>query len=166
MSLNVAQLQRPELRALLTLWKNGRRKESIPVTGGLCPVDVAGYLSHILIVEVEEGTNRIRFLQVGRDLTAIFGDLLEGKYLDTLPSVLRGHVEDSYRTMIEERAPQYAEFEVAGDSWMVIFERLMLPFRDEETDRVAGAMVAIYPRISISKRAAPADRSEAALPAL
>ena len=163
MTLNVSQLQRPELRALLTLWKNGRPEKGIPAVGGLSPVDVARYLGHIAIVEVEEGTDRIRFLQVGRDLTAIFGDLLEGQYLDTLPSALRGHVEDTYRAMIEERAPQYAEFEVSGDSWMVIFERLMLPFRDEETDRVAGAMVAIYPRISISKRPARADGAEPAL---
>lgn len=160
MSLDASQLHRPELQELLTLWQMGKRGRGIPAVGGLCPVDVAPYLGHIVIVEVEETSNRIRFLQLGRELTPIFGDELEGQYLDELPSGLRSNVEDTYRTMVADRAPQYAEFEVAGDSWMVIFERLMLPFRDEATDRVAGAMVAIYPRISISKRAPKIGQQE------
>lgn len=153
MSLDASQLHRPELQELLSLWENGRRGRGIPAVGGLCPVDVAPFLAHIVIVEVEETTDRIRFLQMGRELTPIFGDDLVGQYLDEMPLGLRGHVEETYRAMVADRAPQYAEFEVAGDSWVVIFERLMLPFRDEATDRVAGAMVAIYPRISISRRA-------------
>ena len=117
----------------------------------------------MVMVEIEDRTDRVRFLQVGRQLTPILGDDLEGRYLDTLPKGLRVNVEQTYKTMLAERAPQYAEvqtlvdgmtFEVAGDDWVVLFERLMLPFCDGETGRVAGAMVAIYPRISITKRSA------------
>ncbi|WPZ32523.1 PAS domain-containing protein [Thalassobaculum sp. OXR-137] len=160
MAIDTSQLTRTELWQLLTLWRNGRHGRDIPAVGGLCPVDVAPFLGHIVIVEVEERTDRIRFLQMGRELTPVFGEDMVGRYLDQMPLALRGHVEESYRTMMAERAPQYAEFEVAGDSWMVIFERLMLPFCDPATDRVAGAMVAIYPRISIRKRATEADRAE------
>lgn len=160
MSLDASQLHRPELQELLSLWENGRRGRGIPAVGGLCPVDVAPFLAHIVIVEVEERTDRIRFLQMGRELTPIFGDDLVGQYLDEMPLGLRGHVEETYRVMVADRVPQYAEFEVAGDSWVVIFERLMLPFRDQATDRVAGAMVAIYPRISIRRRVLRDDREE------
>lgn len=160
MSLDISQLRRPELQELMARWEQGRHGRGIPAVGTLCPVDVTPFLSHIVIVEVEETTDRIRFLQMGRELKPIFGDDLEGRYLDELPSGLRSQVEDTYRVMVSDRVPQYAEFEVAGDSWMVIFERLMLPFRDVATDRVAGAMVAIYPRISISKRLPQVDREE------
>ena len=153
MAIDTSQLTRTELWQLLTLWRNGRQGLDVPAVGGLCPVDVAPFVGHIVIVEVEERTDRIRCLQMGGNLTPIFGEDMVGRYLDQMPVRLRGHLEDTYRIMIAERAPQYAEFEIAGDSWMVIFERLMLPFCDPATDRVAGAMVAIYPRISISKRA-------------
>lgn len=160
MRLDPSQLHRPELQELTALWDKARRGGGIPAIGGLSPVDVAPYLAHIVIVEVEETTDRIRFLQMGRELTPLFGDDMVGRYLDEMPAALRDHVEGTYRAMVAERAPQYAEFEVAGDSWMVIFERLMLPLRDESTDRVAGAMVAIYPRISIRKRVTHSDREE------
>ncbi|MFX4223094.1 MAG: PAS domain-containing protein [Thalassobaculum sp.] len=154
MSVDAAELGRPELRELFGFWRQARRGASIPALGSISPVDVAPYLGHMVMVEIEDRTDRVRFLQVGRQLTPILGDDLEGRYLDTLPKGLRVNVEQTYKTMLAERAPQYAEFEVAGDDWVVLFERLMLPFCDGETGRVAGAMVAIYPRISITKRSA------------
>lgn len=152
MSLDAAQLRRPELRELMALWEKGGRGRGIPAVGALLPSDVAPFLGHLVIVEVEETTDRIRFLQMGDALAPLFGDDMVGRYLDQMPLALRGDVEGTYRTMIAEGAPQYAEFEVAGGSWMVIFERLMLPFRDVVSGRVTGGMVAIYPRISIGKR--------------
>lgn len=159
MGVELADLGRRELQELLGFWKQARRGRALPAVGSVCPIDVAPYLSQIVIVEIEERTDRVRFVQVGRELAPILGDDLEGRYLDTLPKGLRSHVEESYKVMLAERAPQYAEFEVAGDSWVVLFERLMMPFCDEESGRVAGAMVAIYPRISITK-GTPAVKSQ------
>jgi hypothetical protein len=156
---DLSNLQRPELLDVLELWKRGQNGREMPVVGSLSPVDVAPYIGHVVIVEVEAETDRIRIMQVGGELRSIYGDGLEGQYLDRLPKALRGHVEDTYRSMVGECRPKYAEFEVSGDSWRVIVERLMLPFREEETGRVSGAMVVIYPRISISKRATQAPEA-------
>lgn len=161
MGVELADLGRGELKELLGIWKQARRGRPVPALGSVCPVDVAPYLSQIVIVEIEERTDRIRLVQVGRELAPILGDDVEGRYLDTLPKSLRSHVEESYRVMLAERAPQYAEFEVSGDSWFVILERLMMPFCNEYTGRVAGAMVAIYPRISITKRPPAVDARDA-----
>lgn len=152
MNIELSEFRRPELLGMLELWESGRRGGRIPAVGGLRPVDIAPYLGHVVVVEVEPVSDRMRFLQVGRELAPVFGDDLEGAYLDCLPEDLRTHVEESYRAMVAERAPQYAELEVSGDSWVMIFEQVMLPFRAEETDRVAGAMMVIYPRISVTRR--------------
>ncbi|MEQ8584624.1 MAG: PAS domain-containing protein [Thalassobaculaceae bacterium] len=159
MGVDATELGRPELKELFGFWRQARRGDAVPVLGSVSPVDVAPYLSQIVMVEIEHPDDRVRFLQVGRALTPVLGDDLEGRYLDTLPRGLRVNVEETYRTMLAERAPQHAEFEIAGDDWVVLFERLMLPFRAARTDRIAGAMVAIYPRISITKRA-PVSGSE------
>ncbi len=165
MTLDASQLRRPELQNLLALWQSGCCGSGIPAVGGLCDAELAPFLGHMVVIEIDESTDRLRFQQVGQELTPIFGDDLDGRYLDDLPSELHGYVEEMYRSLVANRAPQYAEFEAAGDSWMVIFERLLLPIRDAASDRVAGALVAIYPRISISKRAPTTDFQETSVAA-
>lgn len=147
MIIDKSHIARDELRALLAFWEDQRGEGQLPRLDMMSPVDLAPYLANLMLVEVEEHSQRVRYRQVGEDLTRIYGKRVEGEYLDQMPGRFRRFAEPAYREMLEQPRPRYAKFRFVENWWIATYERLMLPLLAMDEDRVTEIIVAIYPKV-------------------
>lgn len=148
MTVDTSNIAREEMRELLLHWDSQRGPQGIPRIDDMSPVDIAPYLKNVMLVEVEEHTQRLRYRQVGEDLTKVYGKRIEGAYLDEMPARFRKFAEPAYREMLADPKPRYARFRFVENWWIATYERLMLPLLAMDEDRVAEMIVAIYPKIT------------------
>ncbi len=142
------EIARSELRELYSFWQAQCGPEEMPRIETVSPVDITPYLPNVLLVEIEETTDRIRYRQVGEELTRFYGERVDGAYLDEMPGRFRRFAAPAYQEVLKTGRPTYAQFRFAENWWIATYERLMLPLLAMEEDRIAELIVAIYPRIS------------------
>ena len=147
MTVDTSSMARREMRELLLHWESQCRSDGIPHIETMAPVDIAPYLQNIMLVEVEQHTQRLRYRHVGENLTRVYGEQIEGAYLDEMPLRFRKFAEPAYREMLADPKPRYARFRFVENWWIATYERLMLPLLAMDEDRVAELVVAIYPTI-------------------
>lgn len=146
MSVDPAMIRRAELRELLDFWESRRESGDPPPKARFAPVDVAPYLSNMIFAEVEAASARIRYREVGIELTRIYGSDVADRYLDEMPRLFRAFAEPAYRDAIARRDAAYGAFRFVENWWIATYERLMLPLVGPDGSVVEVA-VAIYPRI-------------------
>jgi len=148
MTIDTSKIARKEMRELLLHWDSQRSEIGLPRIENMSPVDIAPFLKNVMLVEVEQHSQRILYRQVGEDLTKVYGERIEGAYLDEMPKRFRRFAEPAYREMLDDPKPRYARFRFVENWWVATYERLMLPLLAMDEDRVAELIVAIYPKIT------------------
>lgn len=154
MTINKSKIARQEMRELLSHWERQRSPAGLPRIETMSPLDIAPYLQNVMLVEIEQHTLRVRYRQVGEDLMRVYGQRIEGAYLDEMPLRFRKFATPAYREMLADPKPRYARFRFVENWWIATYERLMLPLVAMEEDRVAELIVAIYPTITVKADAA------------
>ncbi|NQW11810.1 MAG: PAS domain-containing protein [Alphaproteobacteria bacterium] len=148
-----SRIKRSELRELLSFWAAHCEGATLPSVSRIPPDELIPYLGHLIFAEIEEHTDRIRYRQVGEELVRIYGKNLDGVYIDDMPRLFRTYALPAYRAVLRRRQAVYGEIRFLRNLRFVTYERLMLPLRADEGDRVAEVIVGIYPRIG--PRSAP-----------
>lgn len=154
MTADASTFLRAELGEILKLWESRRTGQSLPLVDAISPVEIAPYLDHVILVDVDIDSRRMSYVQVGRYLTEIYGENLDGVHLDELPRALRDYVVPIYQAAIDNGQPQYSEYTLDEPGWSVTFGRVVLPLRDEDSGKVAGLIVAVYPNATARRQAA------------
>lgn len=152
MPISASTIKRSELRELLSFWEARCDGEMPPETGRFPPDELIPYLTNLIFAEIEEGTERIRYRQVGEGLVEIYGKNLDGVYMDDMPRLFRNFALPAYMDVLRRRQAVYGELRFLQKLWFVTYERLMLPLRASDSDRIAEIIVAIYPRIGPRKK--------------
>lgn len=119
----------PLTAALLDYWLSKRRDGVMPARADLDPLDIPKLLPHIMIMEVEAGTGRMRFRLVGTRVVTMFGADNTGKYLDEVDfGEQRPAIMESYETALSGAAPHHRRMEfINKDGVRFDMERLILP---------------------------------------
>ena len=83
--------ERPELVAMLALWRDRCRDGRLPARADFEPRDFAGHLGWIVLADVEQQPLRFRYRLIGTQVTAMAGRDMSGRYLDEIypPEILR-----------------------------------------------------------------------------
>lgn len=145
MTVEPAQILRPELRRLLQHWETARSGDGLPSRARFAPVDVADLLSHMLFVEVIGSRPRFRYREVGIELIRIYGSDFTDRHIDEMPRLFRTFAEPAYREVLSARGPTHGSFRFVQNWWIAAYERLMLPLVDED-GTICEVAVGIYPR--------------------
>jgi hypothetical protein len=122
-----------ELKALLAYWQAKKGDRSAPARADLDPIEIPAIMPHLLLLDVEPRTRRVRFRLMGTAVTSGLGRDLTGRYLDDLP------LNRTQRTMLEQYKRVIDTVEPACSAWEytredgrhVRFERLILPLSSD-----------------------------------
>jgi len=135
MSSILDQLESPTLRRFFEYYRAKAGNRPFPARRDLDPVDFPYALGDITLIDVAHDPLRFSFRLDGSRHVERFGFDLTGRSLDDFPyPEMRQAIYDSYRDVIEARAPRryYRDLESAG-RWFR-YETLILPLSDDGTE--------------------------------
>lgn len=136
-------IQHEELAALHRFWLGLSKDGRLPARHDFVAEDLADWIGHVSLLEVERDPLRFRFLLHGGHFTLLTGNNLTGRYLeDALSPHYREAVLASYRDVVETGQPVYRHYTDPSLPWREL-DRLILPLADDgvTVDRI---MVGLY----------------------
>jgi hypothetical protein len=136
-------IQHKELAALHRFWLALSKDGRLPARHDFLAEDLAPWIGHISLLEVERDPLRFRFIVHGGHFTLLAGKSLTGRYLEEgLTPRHRDQVLASYRETVETRQAIYCHHIDHSLPWREL-DRLLLPLADDgvTVDRV---MVGLY----------------------
>jgi hypothetical protein len=136
-------VQHPELIALYLVWVGQCRNDTLPAAADLTPVSLRRWLDNMVVVDLlSEGG--VRYAYYGDNLAAAFGTDMVGRTIDHLPDEQRRLLTAEYEAMRRDRLPTSRRYTADFDGRVQTWERLVLPFFDEE-GQVEKVIVAAFP---------------------
>lgn len=139
--------QHPKVKWMHDHWQAKRAGREMPRRSDFDPVELAGVLGNLCLVEVTADTPpRYLYRVDGSNLANITGFDLTGKYADQLPDAdYRAYVLELYDQVVATRAPLIlAKEEDWADIGMSV-ESITLPLSNDGT-RVDHLFDAVFPR--------------------
>ncbi len=98
------------LCALYLYWNQLRGERYAPARAELDPAAIPRLLPHLLLVDIVEDGQRLRYRLVGTEVERNFGRHMTGRHVD---EIMHGRYLDFinglYRRLIEQRVPNYSE---------------------------------------------------------
>jgi hypothetical protein len=123
------RIQTPVLIRLYEYWAAKRRPDGLPTRRDIDPLDIPQLLPYLYLLEVEPGTERLRFRLVGTQVVEWFGRDSTRLYMDQPeygpdgPALIA-----EYRTIITQRSPHLDHRHRPHlDRLYRNYERLVLP---------------------------------------
>ncbi|HNB26060.1 MAG TPA: PAS domain-containing protein [Alphaproteobacteria bacterium] len=133
------------LRRLLAHWDRIRGLRAMPARVDFDPLDVRYALGFLSIIEVRRAPLRFYFRLDGTKQVELFGIDCTRRYLDeAMPRDHAAMAGDSYRDVVECRAPRYHARKIRFHERIIDYEVLILPF-SEDGARVDQLMTGIVP---------------------
>ena len=93
-----------KLKAVYQYWLDVKGDAAMPTRVDLNPRDMAEFLSHISLVDVEHDTGRYKFRLIGTESVRAVGFDPTGKYLDEVP-LMEGHLKPRYDWLVKTKRP-------------------------------------------------------------
>ena len=78
------RLEHPALRAIREYWESKRSGGALPSRVHLEPVEMKGFLQHVLLVDVQQSPRRYRWRLVGTAITEALGRDNTGRWFDEI----------------------------------------------------------------------------------
>ncbi len=100
----IDDLPGPKLKAIYQYWLDKGGCDHIPTRADLSPTEMAKFLSHISLVDVEHETGRYKFRLIGTESVRAIGFDPTGKYLDEF-DLLKQHLGPRYDWLVEHKRP-------------------------------------------------------------
>jgi hypothetical protein len=133
------------LKQLEAYWRAKKGDRRAPARADLDPIEIPALMPHLLLLDVEPASRRLRFRLMGTAVTNGLGRDLTGRYLDELPlNKTQRAMYAEYKRVVESGEPACSTWEYSrADGRHVRFERLVLPLSsDGETiDMLLGGIV-------------------------
>jgi hypothetical protein len=133
------------LRQLEAYWRTKKGERRAPTRADLDPVEIPALMPHLLLLDVEPESRRIRFRLMGTAVTAGLNRDLTGRYLDELPlNKTQRAMHAEYRRVAETIEPACSTWEYTRDDGRhVRIERLVLPLSSDgaTVDMLLGGIV-------------------------
>ncbi|MGO1118450.1 PAS domain-containing protein [Rhodovibrionaceae bacterium A322] len=92
-------------------WEKAKGRHAIPARADLDPADLHHLLPHMIMVDIEEDPQRVRYRMVGQEIQRVSGQDFSGRYLDELtfsPPADSGYFLAGYSKVIESQQPHAA----------------------------------------------------------
>jgi len=133
------------LKQLAAYWQAKKGGRRAPARADLDPIDIPALMPHLMLVDVEAESRRLRFRLMGTAITNGLGRDLTGRYLDELPlNKTQRAMYAEYRRVIESGEPACSTWEYTRENGRhVRFERLVLPLSSDGAtiDMLLGGIV-------------------------
>lgn len=133
------------LRQLEAYWRTKKGERRAPARADLDPIEVPTLMPHLLLLDVEPGSHRVRFRLMGTAVTNGLGRDLTGRYLDELPlNRTQRAMHEQYRRVAETAEPACSTWEYTReDGRHLCLERLVLPLSSDGVtiDMLLGGVV-------------------------
>jgi len=149
----------PNIQALYAYWDRKRAGRSMPARADIRPVEIAGLMPQVFIVEAAGEGGEMIYRLFGTFLVALFGREMTGRPMaEGLPAEAAEESRARYRTVIRDRRPLYHQAPLCEprNNYTEV-ERLILPLspNDIRVDMMIGIVV---PKRLIVAQAIPALR--------
>lgn len=126
-------------------WDQIRRPRRMPARRDFDPLNVRYAIGFISLIEVHLAPLRFFFRLDGTKQVDLFGCDCTRRYLDeALPPEHVAMATESYREVVESRAPRHHRRKIRLHERIIDYEILILPF-SEDGDRVSLLMTGIVP---------------------
>lgn len=136
-------IQHEELAALHRFWLGLSKDGRLPARHDFVAEDLADWIGHVSLLEVERDPLRFRFVLHGGHFTLLSGLSLAGRYLEEgLTPRYRDEVISTYREAVETRQPVYRHYTDPSLPWREL-DRLILPLADDGVT-VNRVLVGLY----------------------
>lgn len=133
------------LKQLEAYWQAKKGERRAPARADLDPIDIPVLMPHLLLLDVEAGSCRIRFRLMGTAVANGLGRDLTGRYLDELPlNKTQRAMYAEYLRVAETAEPACSTWEYTReDGRHVRLERLILPLSSDGVaiDMLLGGIV-------------------------
>lgn len=117
------------LRRLAAHWERLRASRPLPARADFDPLDVPFALGYLSIIEVHRNPLRFYFRLDGTKQVDLFGVDCTRRYLDeAMPKDHAAMAAQSYREVVEARAPRYHARKIHFHERLIDYEVLILPF--------------------------------------
>jgi len=94
------------LRSIYRYWLDMKGARLMPSRADLDPADIVSLLSHISLINVENGGTRYKMRLIGSETVKAMNIDVTGKYLDELPFVERA-LKENYDWLVAQRRPYF-----------------------------------------------------------
>lgn len=129
----LSQIRTPALRELYQYWAGMQGTHRLPSRSDLDPVEMAPFLPHVVLLDVEDDPRQYRIRVWGTAVTDGYGEDLTGRYHHELTT--GKHELDADATLAETMASGRPtcfrlDFETTG-AFLQEMERIVLPLSDD-----------------------------------
>lgn len=123
----------PLTRQLFDYWLEKRGDRPMPARRDLDPIEMPKILPHIMLMDVEPSTGRMKFRLVGTRVVQMFGADNTGRYLDEVDfGEQRPLILESYHTALERAAGHHRRMGfINKDGLKYEMERLIMPLSSD-----------------------------------
>ncbi|ABC22897.1 PAS domain-containing protein [Rhodospirillum rubrum] len=135
-------LRHPELKRLYGKWSDLRGEGEIPMAVDLDPAVLRPWLSHLVVINVEDD-GRFIYSFYSTEYAELFNGDRVGQSIDTLPASQRDLLKREYEQVCLEQLPVSRVYTGSFGGEEQIWERLVLPFLSRDGE-VTKLMVAAY----------------------
>jgi hypothetical protein len=126
------QAKSEHIRALHRYWLSKHRDGAMPARHAIDPAELRALLPHLILAELEAAPFAIRYRLVGTAVAKAHRDDFTGRAHDSVMSLVGSGLEDSYRRVVEHRAPLFGHSGLdLGDRTWIGFEYAILPLSDD-----------------------------------
>jgi hypothetical protein len=133
------------LRQLAAYWQAKKGERLAPARVDLDPIEIPALMPHLMLLDVEPDTRRVRFRLMGTAITNGLGRDLTGRYLDELPlNKIQRAMHAEYQRVAQSAAPACSTWEYTReDGRHVRLERIVLPLSTDGAtiDMMLGGIV-------------------------
>ncbi|MCC3304284.1 PAS domain-containing protein [Sneathiella sp. HT1-7] len=122
------------LQKAYQLWESKREGRSIPSRSNFDPLEMPKILPHIILIDVEEPTSRLKVRLVGTRVVEMFGGDYTGMYLDEVDfGEARNKILEDYQTAASMKRPLFSDHMFRKlNKYTQNIERVILPLSDDD----------------------------------
>lgn len=117
------------IRAFLAFCEALPRLDGLPRRDAADPIALRPWLGYVMVLEPLDGDRDFRYRMYGSNIAATSGFDMTGRQVSAFNSPTGRFFLDCYRRCLREQAPLLTRNVAEHASGMVLWERLMVPFR-------------------------------------
>ena len=122
----------PRIRELHDYWKSKCNDIVPPPRSAIEPAEIRTLLPYLLLAELGAEPLRISYRLVGTAVVRWHGEDFTGREHDGVASLAESGVEDSYRAVLQTKAPVFGRSALyAGDQSWIAFDYAVFPLSDD-----------------------------------
>jgi hypothetical protein len=128
----LAEAKSERIRELHRYWLSKHRDGALPSRSAVDPAEIRALLPYLILAELEAAPLAIRYRLVGTAVAKAHKDDFTGRAHETVTSLAGAGLEQSYRRVVESRAPVFGHSGLdLGDRTWIGFEYAILPLSDD-----------------------------------